>query len=143
MARVATAAVPRTGSPVVVELGPGTGAFTKAIQRRLAGRGWHIAVEVNPRFARRLAALPPAVDVVNGDATDLATVLALRGLSQADVVVCGLPWAAFTEHRPRSLLSTVVAALPPPLPQAIHRSRARTAWPDNGKPLRSSRCQPV
>lgn len=47
LARVATAAVPRTGSPVVVELGPGTGAFTGAIQRRLAGRGLHIAVEVN------------------------------------------------------------------------------------------------
>jgi phosphatidylethanolamine/phosphatidyl-N-methylethanolamine N-methyltransferase len=113
LARVATAAVPRTGSPVVVELGPGTGAFTQAIQRRLAGRGLHIAVEINPRFARRLAALHPAVDVVNGDATDLATVLALRGLSQADVVVSGLPWAAFTEHRQRDLLSTVVAALPP------------------------------
>lgn len=113
LARAATAAVPRTGSPVVVELGPGTGAFTRAIQRRLTGRGWHIAVEVNPRFARRLAALHPAVDVVNADATDLAAVLAQRGLNQADAVVSGLPWAAFTEHQQRDLLSTVVAALPP------------------------------
>jgi phosphatidylethanolamine/phosphatidyl-N-methylethanolamine N-methyltransferase len=112
LARVATAAVPRTGSPVVVELGPGTGAFTEAIQRRLSGRGRHNAVEVNPRFAQRLTALHPAVDVVNADATDLAMVLEQRGLSQADVVVSGLPWAAFTEYHQRDLLSTVVAALP-------------------------------
>ncbi|WP_123972024.1 hypothetical protein [Streptomyces sp. Ag109_O5-1] len=82
--------VPRAGSPVVVELGPGTGAFTHALQRRLAGRGRYIAVEVNPRFAQRLAALPPAVEVVDANATDLAVVLAQRGLSQTDVVVSGL-----------------------------------------------------
>lgn len=113
LARLATAAVPRTGSPVVVELGPGTGAFTGAIQRRLAGRGRHIAVEVNPRFARHLDALHPGVDVVTADAADLAAVLAQRGISQADVVVSGLPWAAFAERRQRNLLCAVVAALPP------------------------------
>jgi phospholipid N-methyltransferase len=113
LARLATAPVPRTGSPVVVELGPGTGAFTQPIQRRLGGRGRHIAVEVNPRLAERLAALHPAVDVVNADATDLARTLAQRGISQADVVVSGLPWAAFTTPRQRDLLSTVIAALSP------------------------------
>ncbi|MDG4798315.1 SAM-dependent methyltransferase [Micromonospora sp. WMMD1082] len=113
LARVATAAVPRTGSPIVVEVGPGTGAFTAAIQMRLAGRGRHIAVEVNPRFAQRLAVLHPAVDVVNADASDLVTVLAQRGLSQVDVVVSGLPWAAFAENRQRDVLSSVVATLPP------------------------------
>ncbi|GII51960.1 methyltransferase [Planotetraspora thailandica] len=113
LARVATAAVPRTGSPVVVELGPGTGSFTEAIQRRLAGRGRHIAVEVNPRFAQRLAALYPAVDVVQADATDLVTELAQRGLRQTDVVVSGLPWAAFAENHQRDVLSAVVATLSP------------------------------
>jgi phospholipid N-methyltransferase len=113
LARVATAAVPRTGSPIVVELGPGTGPFTDAIQRRLAGRGRHIAVEVNPRFAGRLAALHPAVDVVNADATDLGAVLQERGLSQIDVVVSGLPWAAFADAHQRDVLSAVVTALPP------------------------------
>jgi phosphatidylethanolamine/phosphatidyl-N-methylethanolamine N-methyltransferase len=113
LARVATAAVPRTGSPIVVELGPGTGAFTGAIQRRLAGRGRHIAVELNPRFARQLGALHPGVDVVTADAADLAAVLAQRGIGRVDVVVSGLPWAAFAERRQRDLLGAVAAALPP------------------------------
>lgn len=113
LATVATAAVPSTGSPVVVELGPGTGAFTGAIQRRLAGRGRHIAIEVNPRFARRLAARHPAVDVVHADATDLVAVLARCGFTETDAVVSGLPWAAFSENSQHDVLSGVVAALAP------------------------------
>lgn len=113
LAQLATAGVPHTGSPLVVELGPGTGAFTGTIQRRLAGRGRHIAIELNGRLAARLAALYPAVDVVRADAADLATSLAQRGLGQADVIVSGLPWAAFAERQQRDVLSAAVDALAP------------------------------
>jgi phospholipid N-methyltransferase len=111
LARLATAAVPRTGSPVVVELGPGTGAFTGVIQQRLGGRGRHVAVEVNARFARHLAVLHPMVEVVTADATNLAAVLQQRRLDRADVIVSGLPWAAFAENQQRNVLSAVVGAL--------------------------------
>ncbi|MFC7545848.1 class I SAM-dependent methyltransferase [Plantactinospora sp. GCM10030261] len=106
-----TAAVPRTGEPVVVELGPGTGAFTGAVQRRLGGRGQHVAIEVNPRLARRVADRHPAVRVVVADAARIGDVLSSYRLPAADVVVSGLPWAAFSERRQRSMLSRVVAAL--------------------------------
>ncbi|WP_433222111.1 class I SAM-dependent methyltransferase [Dactylosporangium sp. CS-047395] len=113
LARLATAAVPRTGEPVVVELGPGTGAFTEVIQQRLAGRGRHVAVEVNARFAQQLADRHPAVEVVLADAQNLATVLSERRLHRADVIVSGLPWAAFAETRQRGVLSAVTATLAP------------------------------
>ncbi|MDQ4020899.1 MAG: SAM-dependent methyltransferase, partial [Actinomycetota bacterium] len=45
------AVVPRVGEPVVVELGPGTGSVTTAIEHRLAGRGRHVAVEIDPVLA--------------------------------------------------------------------------------------------
>jgi phosphatidylethanolamine/phosphatidyl-N-methylethanolamine N-methyltransferase len=106
-----TAPIRPAGDPVVVELGAGTGAFTAAIQRRLAGRGTHVAVEVNPRFAARLSARYPHVDVVDADAADLGAVLELRGLPRADVVVSGLPWAAFPAHRQQAILREAVAAL--------------------------------
>src|SRR5262245_47090702 len=51
--------VPLRGQPVVVELGPGTGPMTHAIRQRLAGRGRHLAVELNPRMARLLAGRCP------------------------------------------------------------------------------------
>ena len=112
LAQVVTSPVPSHGHPVVVELGPGTGAFTTTIQRRLAGRGRHLAVELNGHFARRLALAHPDVDVVRADARDLGSVLAHRGLGAADVIVSGLPWAAFSPHSQRDVLAAVTTALP-------------------------------
>ncbi len=83
-----------TGDPVVVELGPGTGAFTSVIQERLDGRGRHVAVERHPGWAELLARRHPGVDVVCADAGSLADVLAERGITRVDAVVSGLPWIA-------------------------------------------------
>jgi phospholipid N-methyltransferase len=44
------------GSRVVVELGAGTGRVADALQQRLRGAGRHLAVEINPVLAERLAA---------------------------------------------------------------------------------------
>ncbi|MFJ3230738.1 class I SAM-dependent methyltransferase [Streptomyces sp. NPDC086787] len=94
LARQVTVSVPERGDPVVVELGPGTGAITSAIQRRLAGRGKHLAIERNPRFAETVAGRFPEVDVILGDATSLPHQLAARNLT-ADVIVSSLPWTAY------------------------------------------------
>ncbi len=100
------------GDPVVVELGPGTGSFTRAIQDRLGGRGRHLAVELNPRWAELLAARHPGVDVVRADARTLPGLLAQRGLGRADAVVSGLPWAAYTPGPDgRGLHAVIVDAL--------------------------------
>lgn len=113
LADLVTAPVPREGDPVVVELGPGTGAFTAAIQRRLGGRGHHLAVEINERFARRLAARYPRVDVEVADARTLRELLRARGRHQADVIVSGLPWAAFAASTQQDLLEAITGTLAP------------------------------
>jgi phosphatidylethanolamine/phosphatidyl-N-methylethanolamine N-methyltransferase len=113
LADVVTATVPGTGAPLVVELGPGTGAFTAAIQRRLAGRGRHLAIEINARFAERLTARYAGLEVAVADARGLGDILAERGHHQADVIVSGLPWAAFAPDRQDDLLDAVVASLAP------------------------------
>ena len=111
LAEKITAPVPRTGDPVVVELGPGTGAFTGEIQRRLGGRGHQIAIEINTDFAGALSRRYPAVDVVTADAGNLRELLAARGLTKADVIVSGLPWAAFSGNLQHTLLDAVADGL--------------------------------
>ncbi|HEX4811716.1 MAG TPA: rRNA adenine N-6-methyltransferase family protein [Nonomuraea sp.] len=111
LAAAVCAPVPERGEPTVVELGPGTGAFTVEIQQRLGGRGHHLAVEVNERMARLLSERFPTVDVAHDDAARLIDLLRKRGLRQADVVVSGLPWAAFPEQLQCDLLGAVTAAM--------------------------------
>jgi phospholipid N-methyltransferase len=110
LCRQLTAPLPETGDPVVVELGPGTGVVTDIVRRRLGSRGRHLAVELNPRFAESLARRFPEVEVVCADARVLPELLALRGL-RADVVLSGLPWAAFRVDCSPSLLHRIAATM--------------------------------
>lgn len=113
LSRRVVAPIPADGQPVVVELGPGTGAFTSSIQASLAGRGRHVALEINERFAAMLAARFPGVEVVPADARDLPVTLDRLGIPRADVVVSGLPWAAFSPPQQQEILGAVTGALHP------------------------------
>jgi phosphatidylethanolamine/phosphatidyl-N-methylethanolamine N-methyltransferase len=111
LATTGAAAVPEQGDPVVVELGPGTGAFTEEIQRRLSGRGRHLAIELNPELADLVRRRFPTVGVVAANALDLPRILA--GLEQADIVISGLPWSFFPAATQRGILGGVSSILAP------------------------------
>ncbi|MCI2417241.1 methyltransferase domain-containing protein [Saccharopolyspora sp. K220] len=106
------APIPNRGEPVVVELGPGTGAFTEVIQRRLGGRGKHLALELNSRWAAELGQRFPAVESVCADARQLPELLRQRGL-RADVVVSGLPWVAHAPVDGVPLIRLIAESLTP------------------------------
>lgn len=89
------APLPLGGEPVIVELGAGTGRVTEAIARRLAGRGRHVAIELNPVLAGRLAERHPDVTVVCADAGGLLDVLRGQGIDGVDAISSLLPWAAY------------------------------------------------
>ncbi|ROO62159.1 phospholipid N-methyltransferase [Micromonospora sp. Llam0] len=113
LAEAITAPIPERGDPVVVELGPGTGAFTGVIQRRLGGRGRHLAIELSPALADLLAGRHPQVEVIVGNAADCRALVAGRGLATADVVVSGLPWVSFPHDLQLSALGAVCDVLGP------------------------------
>lgn len=113
LAAAVTAPLPARGEPLVVELGPGTGAFSAEIQHRLAGRGRHLAIEVNPLMAELLAHRYPRTEVIVDDATRLAKLMEERGLSEADLIVSGLPFAAFDAERQRRLVDAVASCMGP------------------------------
>jgi phospholipid N-methyltransferase len=113
LARAISTAIPEHGDPVVVELGAGTGPFTAEIQRRLAGRGRHLAVEINPTFAQLLRNRFSQTEVIEDDACLLPALLAERGLSHADVVISSLPWAVFEPETQELLLTAARDVLAP------------------------------
>ncbi|QSB16612.1 SAM-dependent methyltransferase [Natronosporangium hydrolyticum] len=103
--------VPRAGGPVVVELGPGTGAVTHHIGARLAGRGRQLAVELNPVLAAQLGRQHPDLEVIQADAQQLPTLLQGRGVAEVDVVVSGLPWAGFDSVTQQAVLGAVCTVM--------------------------------
>lgn len=97
----------------VVELGPGTGAFTRIILQHINPRSLYLALEVNPGFASELARRFPAIKIVNDSAEHLGEHLAALGRSQADEVFCGLPWASFPPELQQRIMASVVKFLRP------------------------------
>jgi phospholipid N-methyltransferase len=98
---------------VVVELGPGTGAVSALIAERLPAGGRHLAVELDPRMVEYLRASRPELEVVQGNAAHLRTLLAERDIERVDAVLCGLPWALFDDATQAELLAGISAAVGP------------------------------
>jgi phosphatidylethanolamine/phosphatidyl-N-methylethanolamine N-methyltransferase len=117
MARLLTTIVPRTGSPVVVELGPGTGAVTGVIDACLPRDARHLAVELDPAMAVFLQRMHPDLEVIEGDAVKLGALLAERDVDRADAVVSGLPWSLFDGDTQRSILGHGQQAKSDPVPR--------------------------
>jgi phosphatidylethanolamine/phosphatidyl-N-methylethanolamine N-methyltransferase len=113
LAALLASVVPRTGTPVVVELGPGTGSVSALIEQRLPTGARHLAVELDADLARYLRQTRPGVDVVEGDAARLGELLAGRGVSRVDAVVSGLPWALFDQATQESILGEVSHVIGP------------------------------
>ncbi|MGV9771000.1 class I SAM-dependent methyltransferase, partial [Streptosporangium sp. NPDC003464] len=99
LARALTAVVPTGGTPVVIELGPGTGPISEAIRRRLASGSRHLAVEIEPDLAAHLRRTRPWMETIQGDAADLGALLSEAGVERADAVVSTLPWSLFPGER--------------------------------------------
>lgn len=113
LAREMAAVVPTAGSPVVVELGPGTGALSSGIAQRLPVGGRQVAIEVDSGMVEYLRAELPWLEVIQGDASRLGDLLADAGIDKVDAVVSGLPWSIFPAKLQQDILDQVGAVLAP------------------------------
>lgn len=82
---------------VIVELGPGTGVFTRKILEKLSPDGVLLVFELNDSFMNMLRKefKDPRVILVHDSAEKIGEYLQKNGLSQADAVVSSLPLANF------------------------------------------------
>lgn len=112
---LASAMVERMGlgeATTVVELGPGTGVFTRFIVRELKPEARLICLEINPELARRVAERFPRAWVVNDSAENLARHLGHPDPG-VDCVISGLPWVILSAEDQKRLLEPAVRALRP------------------------------
>lgn len=85
--------IPVQGDGLVIELGAGTGVVTQALLDRGIAPERLRVIEREPKFVRLLRRRFPALQVIRGDARDLATCLG-EGVA-VDAIVSSLPLRAF------------------------------------------------
>jgi phosphatidylethanolamine/phosphatidyl-N-methylethanolamine N-methyltransferase len=111
LARTMTESVPRLGErDVIVELGPGTGAITRAIVKAWP-RNRVIAVEKNPRCAAVLRQRFPRIDVAETCVSTLAHELMIPDGYRVGAVLSSLPMVSFDPVLRRSVLAAIASVM--------------------------------
>lgn len=95
----------------VLELGPGSGAFTGEILKALGPGARFVSIEKSPELARTVAAKFPQARVIEGCATRLRSHLEEENFGKPDAILSGLPWAAFGEGLQAAILDEILGAL--------------------------------
>lgn len=89
---------------VVFELGAGTGAITGEILKLIKPDATFVAVEINSKMAAHLRSRFPGIHVVEDTAEKLGEFRRQNGIGLVDCMVCGVPWASFSEEEQDRLL---------------------------------------
>lgn len=102
-----------SGPATVVELGPGTGAITRAISENLGPSARALAIDIEPKFVSAIARRFPRIEAVCGSAADLPALLRARSMFPADHILSGLPFASLPADVTTNILDAVAASLRP------------------------------
>lgn len=113
LARAMVSGMDLPAADTVVELGPGTGVFTKLIEAQMRPGASCLCFEINCEMAKDLARQFPRIHVVNDSVEHIDRHLKALGRSAVDAAISGLPWAAFAPEHQRRLLDATVGALRP------------------------------
>lgn len=96
----------------VVELGAGSGSFTREIVGRHPANPF-FAFEISPRLGDELTKSFPSANVVVAPVEDLPKVAPAIGLRQIDRIVSGLPWALWSDERQAAIFDALLPFLAP------------------------------
>lgn len=113
LARAMVAGLDLSGSSRVVELGPGTGVFTREIAARMGPEARCLAIDIDPGFIERLARTCPRVDAVCGSAAQLPALVAGAGFDRVDHIISGLPFASLPSDVTTGILQGIDSVLRP------------------------------
>ncbi len=104
-----------SGVRCVVEYGPGTGVFTRALLARLGPDARLIAIDTNPDFTAylRKAIHDPRLILIDGNAANVETILAVHGFAHADYIISGLPFSTIPRSVAHAIMDATARAIRP------------------------------
>lgn len=113
LARKMISAANVAGARRILELGPGTGAFTEMVRGAMSPGAHYLGLEMNGRFVAKLRERFPDLHFEQSPAQEFNFDTYLGPDDQFDVIVSGLPWTAFPEPLQISILDHVMPRLRP------------------------------
>jgi len=113
LAELITDAADLSDASVVVEFGPGTGAFTEVILRKIRPGTVFLAIEANASFAAATRGRCPGAQIIHDTAETVRTHLEACGQPACDCIVSGLPFASFNAAQQDAILAAVKDVLTP------------------------------
>ncbi|MCX6543814.1 MAG: methyltransferase domain-containing protein [Acidobacteria bacterium] len=113
LAELITDAAGLERAKVVVEFGPGTGAFTEVILRKLDPGAMFFAIEANASFAAATRKRCPGVRVFHASAVSVRERLHECGQTSCDCIISGLPFSSFSPAQQDEMLAAVHDSLSP------------------------------
>ncbi len=104
--------IPWERSESIVELGPGTGVFTKEIINRKKQNAKFFVVENDPHFQKILRKRFPKL-MIRNEAIHLKDYVTELQLDKVDAIISGLPFAVFSESKRSVILDNIEQTLSP------------------------------
>lgn len=96
-----------------VELGPGAGVLSRTLVNALPRTCRFLAVELSPALAAEFRRGLPEIDIVEGDAVQLASICRERDIDEVDAVFSALPLRLLSPQTLSDVLSAAAAVLRP------------------------------
>jgi len=97
----------------VVEYGPGTGVFTERILQKIHPESSFFAIEMSDELAQVTRTRCPQATVYQDSAANVKSLCEQHGVEQVDAILCGLPWAAFSESLQTEIMDAMMSVLRP------------------------------
>lgn len=92
---------------VVLEIGCGTGAITKYLQKLIPNRKSYIGIEIERNFVDSLEAEFPNLNIVCGDACNASEIIAEHQLGKVSYIISGLPFVVLPKEVSDGILDEV------------------------------------
>ena len=96
----------------VVEFGSGTGVFTQAIVERLHPDATFFAIEQSADMVLATRNRCPGTTVYHDSVTNVRELCGQQSIENVDAVICGLPWASFSESLQTEIMEAMLDVLP-------------------------------
>jgi len=98
---------------VILELGPGSGAFTHRIQQIIPNKEDYIGIEKDKHFVKMLNDHFPEMRIINDRAENAPNIIEQHGLAKPKVIISSLPFANKKESARNQIIRSLQSIMAP------------------------------